>query len=188
MPTLTFNINGNAFTLPASAYTRQVSSSGTAANFHDLGSSLFGRNGLGCEVKSNMTKTSDPLLTRSTLCVLYSLITTAAAPVSAGAARACGSWVMCSLGSTTPSSTGQTTLWVWPRLCKITEHQLTFICCRSTILKMSVIKWCSSNNIIKWLVLVHTLYVSLIHLLQNSLVALLTPFQISTTFQSFFFL
>lgn len=118
MPTLTFNINGNAFTLPASAYIRQVSSSGTAANFHDLGSSLFGRNGLGCEVKSNMTKTSDPLLTRSTLCVLYSLITTAAAPVSAGAARACGSWVMCSLGSTTPSSTGQTTLWVWPRLCK----------------------------------------------------------------------
>lgn len=135
MPVLTFNINGNAFTLPASAYVRQVSPA-----FHNPRSSLV----------------SGRVLTRLMLSVLSSLITTAAALVSARAARACGSWVMSSLGSTTPSSTGRTTPSVWPRLCEkhtrwresinvSGDNDMSVIRCYNNML----LWWQSSKTIIK---------------------------------------
>uniref|UniRef100_A0A8C4FCD0 pepsin A n=1 Tax=Dicentrarchus labrax TaxID=13489 RepID=A0A8C4FCD0_DICLA len=98
MPAVTFHIHGQEFTLPASAYVRQVSVwfPGRLCIFPSYYTSL----------------PSDIRLLNPS----HSLNTLAAALALATEGTACGSWVMSSSDSTIPSSAEPRIWWVWPRL------------------------------------------------------------------------
>lgn len=103
MPDVIFHIHGEEFTIPASAYVRQVS-----VCFPDRFIFNF-------------------FILLYFVLPSHSLGTMAAVVALAMEETACGSWVTSSSDSTTPSSTEPRTWWVWPRLDKSEVTQLLIL-------------------------------------------------------------
>lgn len=110
MPDVTFHIHGQQFTLPASAYVRQVNAWFPARL-------RFSSHRCASTPSKNYSPHSS-----------HSLSTMAAVPALATEVTACGSWVMSSSGSTIPSSTEPRTWWVWPGLDNQPEVTLQQLC------------------------------------------------------------